>query len=154
MSKTLIAVSSNSGLTMALARALSVKTGYELFRINPAKIYPKGFASCVFSFIKERICHEKALVMGKPQNLASYDRVVLCFPIWGSTIPPVVKTFLEENDFAGKTIIPVCTYMYSKGHCDEDIRKLCPDSDVDTCIEASKLKDKAVGTIYDYIKAH
>lgn len=153
MAKVLIAVYSNTGITMALARAVAVKTGCELFRINPAKTYPKGFLACVFELLKEKFNKEKVVVMGRPQNLASFDTVALCFPIWDGTIPPVVKSFLEENNLAGKTIVPICTYKRSKGHCEEDIKRLCSESKVLPCIEATDLKNKAVNTISDFLKS-
>jgi flavodoxin len=42
-----------------------------------------------------------------------------------------VFTFLEEYDFAGKTIIPFCTHEGSRmGRSEGDIKKLCPKSHV------------------------
>lgn len=151
MRKTLIACYSHTGITMALARALAVKTGFELFKINPANTYPKGFLACVFALLVDKLTHHVPLVMGKPQNLDSYDRVILCFPIWGGTIPPVVESFLKENDLSGKFIIPVCTYKRSSGHCDKDIRELCQNSTICPVIEATRFKNNAVSTIYEYI---
>ena len=56
--------------------------------------------------------------MGKPANLKDYDIVFLGYPIWWSDLPMAVYTFLENNDFNGKTIIPFCTsagsYMTGK----------------------------------------
>jgi len=43
------------------------------------------------------------------------------------SMPMVVFTFLEEYDFFGKTIIPLCTREGSRmGGSESDIRKLCP----------------------------
>ena len=79
---------------------------------------------------------------------AVYDTVVVFFPIWAASCPRIILTFLEENDFAGKTIIPVCTYMKTgKGKCEEDMKASCPNAKFEPCIEATALKDKAVGEI-------
>ncbi|RPI40283.1 MAG: flavodoxin, partial [Hyphomicrobiaceae bacterium] len=33
----------------------------------------------------------------------------LGFPIWGTTAPPVIRSFLSRYDLAGKTIFPLIT---------------------------------------------
>jgi len=48
-----------------------------------------------------------------------------------------VFTYLEEYDFAGKTIIPFCTHEGSgMGHSESDIRKLCSDAWLLKCLPA------------------
>ena len=42
-------------------------------------------------------------------DMASYDKVIVGFPIWWGVAPRIIDTFLESYDFAGKTIIPFCT---------------------------------------------
>ena len=42
-------------------------------------------------------------------DLAQYDTVLLGFPIWWYVEPRIVDTFLESQDFSGKTVIPFCT---------------------------------------------
>lgn len=146
--KTLLAVFSRTGITKALARAVSVKTGYDMFSINSAHEYSKNFLICCVEAKKEQMKNARPLTMGKPMNLASYDTVVVFFPIWAASCPRIILTFLEENDFAGKTIIPVCTYMKTgKGKCEEDMKASCPNAKFEPCIEATALKDKAVGEI-------
>lgn len=146
--KTLLAVFSRTGITKALARAVSVKTGFDMFSINSAKEYSKNFLVCCVEAKKEQMKNARPLTMGKPMNLATYDTVVVFFPIWAASCPRIILTFLEENDFAGKTIIPVCTYMKTgKGKCEEDMKASCPAAKFEPCIEATVLKDKAVSEI-------
>lgn len=38
---------------------------------------------------------------------------------------PAVRTFLSENDFSGKTVIPFATHAGWPGHAIEDMAKLC-----------------------------
>lgn len=150
--KTLIAVFSRTGITKALARAVSVKTGFDMFVINPAHSYPKSFLKCCMEAHNEKSNNVRPLIMGKPQNLASYDTVVIFFPIWAFSCPRIILSFLEENDFTGKTIIPVCTYMGTgKGSCEKDMQASCSSGKFKPCIEATALKDKAVGTIADIL---
>ena len=42
-------------------------------------------------------------------DLAQYDTVLLGFPIWWYVEPRIVDTFLESQDFSGKTVIPFAT---------------------------------------------
>ena len=34
---------------------------------------------------------------------------IVGYPIWWGQAPKIVYTFLESNDFSGKTIVPFCT---------------------------------------------
>jgi flavodoxin len=57
----------------------------------------------------------------------AYDVIFLGYPNWYGTMPTPVFTFLEEYDFAGKTIIPFCTHEGSgMGSSENDIARICP----------------------------
>ncbi len=61
--------------------------------------------------------------------MAGYDTVFLCYPNYWGTMPMAVFTFLEQFDFSGKTIRPLCTNEGSGlGSSPADIRRLCPDA--------------------------
>ncbi|MBR0060092.1 MAG: hypothetical protein IJP68_01300 [Selenomonadaceae bacterium] len=64
-------------------------------------------------------------------NLAQYDTIFLGYPIWWSAVPRVVMTFLESNDFIGKTIIPFCTHGGSGlAGTEREIKDACPNSEI------------------------
>ena len=42
-------------------------------------------------------------------NISDYDVVFVGYPIWWDEAPAMISTFLANNDFAGKTIVPFCT---------------------------------------------
>ena len=42
-------------------------------------------------------------------NWDSYDTVLIGYPIWWGVAACPVNTFVEANDFSGKTVIPFCT---------------------------------------------
>ena len=57
-------------------------------------------------------------------DMASYDKVIIGFPIWWGVSPRIIEIFLESYDFSGKTIIPFCTSGGSGvGRSDEEIHK-------------------------------
>lgn len=43
------------------------------------------------------------------KNMASYDVVILVYPIWWYDMPMAVYSFFDEYDLSGKTIVPFCT---------------------------------------------
>lgn len=64
-------------------------------------------------------------------NIENYDIVFIGSPVWYGTFAPPIKTFLSQNDFSGKTVIPFCTHGGGGfGHLYEDIAKLLPNSKV------------------------
>ena len=61
----------------------------------------------------------------------SYDTVILIYPNWWGTLPQPLFTFLEEYDFSGKTILPLCTHGGSRmGRSEQDIAALCPEANL------------------------
>lgn len=45
----------------------------------------------------------------EPIDISDYDTVILIYPLWWGSIPMPVATFLEQNDFNGKTIYLIAT---------------------------------------------
>ena len=49
--------------------------------------------------------------------------------IWWGTLPQPLYTFLEEYDFSGKRILPLCTHEGSRmGSSESAIAGICPDA--------------------------
>lgn len=77
----------------------------------------------VFSVLTEDFSHIN--------NMDDYDVIYLGSPIWWDTLPMPVASFLEEYDFAGKTIIPFASHEDSGlGLGVSMIKELCPDAEV------------------------
>ncbi len=106
------------GNTAVVADAIAEITGADKFEIKTVKAYPQAYRETTEIAKKEKESNARPEVAGKPTNLKDYDTVFLGYPIWWSDLPMVVYTFLENNDFNGKTIIPFCTsagsYMTGK----------------------------------------
>lgn len=43
-------------------------------------------------------------------NLSKYDVIFLGYPIWSGSYATPIATLIKSNDFAGKTIVPFCTF--------------------------------------------
>ena len=102
-----------------------------MFAIKTVKKYP------VTSNELNGMGYEELAVQARPElsthveNMAAYDTIYLCYPIWCGTITMAVATFLEEYHFSGKTIIASCTHFGSWfGSSVQDIQKLCPTANV------------------------
>ena len=69
----------------------------------------------------------------EPIDVAGYDSVILIYPLWWYSIPMPVATFLEQNDFNGKTIYLIATQGGSGyGNTITEIKDLCPGATVIT----------------------
>ena len=64
-------------------------------------------------------------------NIASYDTIMLGFPIWWYVAPTIINTFLEAYDFAGKKIVLFATSGGSKfGKTKENLSGSCPGAEL------------------------
>lgn len=98
------------GNTRILAEMIAEKTKAELFEIKPAKPYPKEYTPTTELAKREKEEKARPEILGELPDIAQYDVIFLGYPIWWGDLPMAVYTFLEKENFAGKTIIPFCTH--------------------------------------------
>ncbi len=108
--KILIAYFSWGGNTQSIAEKIHKTTGADIFRIETITPYPKDYNETAYGIAKKQ--HEEGI---KPQlkdniDVSLYDAVFVGTPAWWYEMAPAVKTFLSENNFEGKTIIPFITH--------------------------------------------
>ncbi len=137
MGNTLVAYFSVSGTTAGIAEKLAEVTGADLFEIKPKKMYtdddidynnPKSRSSMEMADIN---CRPE--IMFKVGNMDQYDLVFIGFPIWWYRQPSIIDTFMEQYDFAGKTVVPFITSGGSDlGKVPENLKKLAPAANVKT----------------------
>jgi flavodoxin len=104
--KTLIAYFSRSGNTRVVAGQISRSRGGDLFEIEPATPYPADYFETVEQARQERDSGYEPPLQSTLAGMAEYRTLFLCFPIWGETAPPAIRSFLSAHDLAGKTVIP------------------------------------------------
>ena len=107
--KVLVAYFSWSGNTREAAQHIAQKTGADEFEIIREKAYPTEYTPCTEDAKAEKEAGERPAIKGKVENMAQYDVVFVCVPVWWYTAPMPVFTFLEQYDLSGKTVIPFCT---------------------------------------------
>lgn len=107
--KVLVAYFSWSGNTKAIAEKLHQQVGGDIFEITPLTPYPNDYNETAYGIAKEQ--HDKKIHPPiKNKDISSYDVIFVGTPAWWYTMAPPVMTFLEENNFEGKTIIPFITH--------------------------------------------
>jgi flavodoxin len=108
--RTLVAYFSRSGNTRVIAGQLHRELGADLFEILPATPYPDDYEQTVEQARQERDVGARPPLKATVPNIAAYDTVLLAFPIWGETAPPIIRGFLAAHDLSGKTLRPVITH--------------------------------------------
>ncbi|HEJ6137425.1 flavodoxin [Pseudomonas aeruginosa] len=109
-SRILVAYFSRSGNTRVVAGLIHRARNTDLFEIRPASPYPEDYEQTVEQARKESESGYEPPLEAKVPAIANYDTVFLGFPIWGTTVPPVIRSFLSAHDLSGKTLIPFITH--------------------------------------------
>ena len=119
------------GNTAKLAKVIAEQTGAELFEIVPVVDYPQSYDECLEVATAEQRNGARPEYVGDVENWDQYDTIFIGYPIWWGEIPNIVYTFMENHDFAGKTVIPFNTHEGSgQSHSQRDIEKTLPDATV------------------------
>ena len=117
-------VSGNSKLLAEMAQKV---TDGDLFFIETVEKYPAEYRGTTDQAKTEQNNDARPELSSHVENMDAYDTVILIYPNWWGTLPQPVFTFLEEYDFSGKTILPLCTHEGSRlGRSESDIASLCP----------------------------
>lgn len=98
------------GNTKIIAEMIAEKVGGDLFEIKPVKNYPANYEECIEVAKVELQEKARPEIVGKVENFQQYDVIFLGYPIWWGDLPMAVYTFLEQENFSGKTVIPFCTH--------------------------------------------
>lgn len=108
MKKLVAYFSASVGNTGKRAQELAQVTGADLVEIRPAAPYTKEDLDWTNrqsrSTVEMRDPASRPEIVDGKVDAASYDVVYIGFPIWWGEAPREVNTFLEANDFTGKTI--------------------------------------------------
>lgn len=120
------------GNTEVAAGIIKELTGADIFKIEQAKPYSKGYNACIEEAKSDQQMDTRPELRTYPETLDNYDVIYLGYPNYWSTMPMAVFTFLEHFDFTGKTIKPLCTHEGSgMGSSIADIKRLCPGAKVE-----------------------
>ena len=78
---------------------------------------------------KEQNANVRPKYAGELHDLNEYDVIYVGAPVWWGDWPMIMYTVFENNDFAGKTLIPFSTHEGSGlSGFDRKLKASCPDS--------------------------
>ncbi len=100
--KVLVVYFSRSGNTRTVARHIRRIRGASLFEIEPAQPYPEDYEATVAQAKNETDRGYEPPLKELVPDVGSYDVVFLAFPVWGTTAPPVIRSFLSKHDLSGR----------------------------------------------------
>lgn len=99
----------------------------DTFRIEMKHPYSPVYMTCIEEAKKDLREKARPELVASPDSIDAYDTVILAYPNYWGTMPMAVVTFLEQYDFTGKTILPLCTNEGSgMGSSERDIKKYAP----------------------------
>ncbi|MGI6010463.1 MAG: flavodoxin [Ruminococcus sp.] len=111
----LVVYYSATGNTEEVANYIADAAGGDLFQVEPAEPYTDDDLnwtdenSRVSQEHEDESLRDVELVSTEVENWDSYDTVFIGYPIWWGIAAWPVDTFVEANDFTGKTVIPFAT---------------------------------------------
>ena len=122
MSKKLVAFFSASGITKKVAGMIAEEAKADLFEIEPKVPYTRADLDWMDKKYRPEI-------MKKEIDMASYDEILLGFPIWWYVAPTIINTFLEAYNFSGKKIVLFATSGGSGfGNTVKELQPSAPDA--------------------------
>ena len=138
-----------------LAQMAQKATDGDLFLIQAVETYPSDYRETTDIAAEQQGNNEHPILASHVENMEQYDTIVLIYPCWWGTLPPPLETFLEEYDFSGKTILPICTHEGSgMGSTKSDIAALVPGATVlDGLAVRGSSAPSAQGSVEDFISS-
>ncbi|WP_420914403.1 flavodoxin [Citrobacter farmeri] len=103
-----------TGSTQFVAQLIQKQTDGDLFRIETATPYPRQHDALLRFAEKEQQTSARPSLKTPLPDLSDYDTIYVGYPIWWYTMPMVIYSLFEQNDFAGKTVIPFTTHGGSR----------------------------------------
>lgn len=129
----LVAYFTRTGNTEVIARQIRRSREASLFKIVPATAYPEDYELTVAQARRETESGYLPPLAQVVADIRRYQTIYLGFPIWGMTVPPVVRSFLRAHDLSGKTVFPFITHGgYGVGNSMETLRSFAADSKLAT----------------------
>lgn len=136
------------GNTEKLARMIADAAGADLFKIEQKEPYAADYNTCIEQAKKDLHADARPELENNLKSIDDYSEIYIGFPNYWGTMPMAVFTFLEQFDWAGKTIHPFVTHEGSGfGRSESDLKKTCKGADVQkglsvqgSMVEAAKEK--------------
>lgn len=97
------------GNTSIVAEMIAEQTGGDIFEIKPVNEYPTEYEPCTEVAKEEKEANARPEIK-ENKSAADYDVVFIGYPIWWGDAPMPVYTWIDKQQWQGKTVIPFCTH--------------------------------------------
>lgn len=119
------------GNTARVAQFIQKYTKGDSYEIIPKKAYPVDYEKTTRVAQKEQDDNARPAIKNALPNVKKYSTVFVGSPIWWGEYPMIVRTFLDNEDLNGKTVIPFTTAEGSGlGNTAETLKKTYPKAKV------------------------
>lgn len=108
--KKLVLYYSETGTTKAVAEELQKQLDADIESIEAVTPYSGNFQETMQRGQREMQSGETPELKPLKSKIADYDVIFLGYPIWFGTYAMPIATLVGDNDFAGKTLVPFCTF--------------------------------------------
>lgn len=108
--KMLVLYYSETGTTKTVAEELQKQLNADIESIEAVEPYSGNFQETIQRGLREMQSGEWPAIKPIQKKIADYDIIFLGYPIWFGTYANPIVTLIKENDFAGKTIVPFCSF--------------------------------------------
>ena len=126
MTKALVVYYSwSNGNTKRIALQLQEAIGADIERIETVVPYSGSYDDVVEQAHDEVRRGFSPKIKALSHDASDYDVVAIGTPTWWYTMAPAVKTFLHQQQFSGKTVIPFMTNGGWPGICWENFDWNC-----------------------------
>lgn len=98
------------GSVQYVASMIQKETNGDLVRIETIQQYPEIHEPLVDQAKEEQNNKSRPELKSQIDNIDSYDTIFLGYPNWWGDMPMPLYTFLTQNEFGSKTIIPFNTH--------------------------------------------
>lgn len=106
--KVLVCYFSATGTTKRVAEEIAKSVDGDLFEIEPVEKYTSEDLDWTNkssrSMVEMEDVNSRPGIVKKVDNLGNYKKVIVGFPVWWYCEPSIIDTFMEENNFNGKSV--------------------------------------------------
>lgn len=118
------------GTTEVVANMIQKEVGGDVYLIETEEKYTEDFDELRDVNHEEMNNNTLPKLKESDLDISKYDTIFIGYPIWATSVPQAVLSFLSEYDLSGKTVIPFCTHDgYGAGSSYDDIKNVLSDVD-------------------------
>ena len=129
--KALVLYYSQTGTTQTVAEELQRQLGADIECIEAVTPYDGDFQATIQRGGEEMRSGKVPAINPVKAKLADYDVIFIGYPIWFGTYAMPIATLVKENDFAGKAVVPFCTFgSGGLNTSTEALQKALPKADI------------------------